>query len=98
MPPLTSDVLGLTCCPRSHRQLKTQLPVTQDCNLVQVHSFAINLKIFLSVLHKIINCGYSLETPCKVASNEYPYFMFLWRHKQDYLFGIAKCPHELVNT
>ena len=28
--------------------------------------------------------GYSLESPRRVDSNEYPQLMFLWRNKQNY--------------
>ena len=34
-------------------------------------------------LHENICCGYSLEAPCRGASNEYPQYMFLWRNKKD---------------
>ena len=36
----------------------------------------------MSVLHKNICCGYSLESPR--LSNEYAQHMFLWRNKQNY--------------
>ena len=37
-------------------------------------------------LHKIICCGYSLEAPCRGASNEYPQHMFLWRNKKNIMW------------
>ena len=33
---------------------------------------AIILGLFFLFLHQNINCGYSLEVPCRGASNEYP--------------------------
>ena len=38
---------------------------------------------FFLFIHKNIRCGYSLEAPCRGASNEYPQHMFLWRKKKN---------------
>ena len=35
-------------------------------------------------LHKIICCGYSLESPARDNSNEYPKRMFLYRTVENY--------------
>ena len=35
---------------------------------------------FILCLDKNVCCGYSLEAPCKGASNEYPHHMFPWRN------------------
>ena len=40
-----------------------------------------NWRIILSVLHKNICCGCSLESPRRGDSNEHPQHMFLWRKK-----------------
>ena len=45
---------------------------------------------FSPVLHKNICCGYSLETPHRGTSNEYPQHMFLWRNKKNYPRIITK--------
>ena len=48
---------------------------------------------FSSVLHKNICCGYSLESPRRGDSNEYPQHMLLWRNKQNYHLIITKYHH-----
>ena len=35
------------------------------------------------MLWVLISCGYSLEAPCRGASNEYPQHIFFWRNKKD---------------
>ena len=45
--------------------------------------------IFL-FLHKNICCGYSLEAPCRGASNDYPQYMFLLRNGENYPIIITK--------
>ena len=54
--------------------------------------FGNNLRFILSILHKIICCGYLLEAPRRGASNEYPQLMILWRNEQIHLSIIEKCP------
>ena len=53
----------------------------------------------MSVRHKNIRCGYSLESPRGGDSNEYPQHIFLCRNKQSYPVNIAKslriCPTEI---
>ena len=46
-------------------------------------------KVFL-FLHKNICCGYSIEAPWQVASNEYPQHMFIWRTGANYPIIITK--------
>ena len=48
-------------------------------------------------LHKNIRCGYSLESPRRGDSNEYPQHMFLWRTDKDYLSVIIKYPPYLFH-
>ena len=50
---------------------------------------------FLSVLYKNIHCGYSLESPRRVSSNEYPQDMILWRNKQNYSLITKYPPYQL---
>ena len=38
------------------------------------------VRIVFLILHGNICCGYSLEAPCRGASNEYPQHMFSWRN------------------
>ena len=45
---------------------------------------AIILGYFFLFLHKNICYGYSLEAPCRGASNEYTQHMFLWRTVENY--------------
>ena len=54
-----------------------------------------NSMIIMSVLHKNICCGYSLELPRQGNSNEYPQHMFLWRNKQTCPLIITKYPSYL---
>ena len=42
-------------------------------------------------------CGYSLESPCRGDSNEYPQHTFLWRNKQNYPLIITKYPPYLFH-
>ena len=42
---------------------------------------------------KNICCGYSLESPRRGNSNEYPQLMFLWRTIENYPVIIIKYPH-----
>ena len=39
-----------------------------------------NSRIILSVLHKNICCGYSLESPWRGDSNEYPQHVFMTKY------------------
>ena len=60
-----------------------------------------NSRIILSVLHKNICYGYSLESPQRGNSNEYPQHMFLWRNTQNYPLIIIQDFREstmLVNS
>ena len=41
------------------------------------------LKLVLLFLHKSRCCGFSLEAPCRGASNECPH-VFLWRTEDNY--------------
>ena len=45
---------------------------------------------FFLFLYKNICCGYSLETPHRGVSNEYPQHMFLWRTGENYPRIITK--------
>ena len=54
-------------------------------------------KIILSVLHKNICCGYSLELPWRDDSFEYPQHIFSWRNKQNYPLIITKYPSYLFH-
>ena len=51
----------------------------------------------MSVLHKNIRCGYSLESPWRGDSNEYPQHIFLWRNKENYPLIITKYPPYLFH-
>ena len=51
---------------------------------------------FCLFLHKTICCGYSLESPCRGDSNEYPQYMFLWRIDENYPSIVIKYPLYLV--
>ena len=46
---------------------------------------------------KNICCGYSLESPWRGNSNEYPQHLFLWRNKQSYPLIITKYPPYLFH-
>ena len=59
--------------------------------------FGNNWRIFWTVLHKNICCGYSLESPHWGDSNEYPQHMFLRRNKQNYPLIITKYPPYLFH-
>ena len=50
---------------------------------------------FLSVFHKNISFGYSLESPCRGDYNEYPQYRFLLRNKQNNPLIITKYPPYL---
>ena len=52
---------------------------------------------FSSVPHKNICCWYSLESPRRGDSNEYPQHMFLWSNKQNYPLIITKYPPYLFS-
>ena len=45
--------------------------------------FSPKVLIFFLFVHRNICCGYSLEAPCRGASNEYPQHMFLWTNKKN---------------
>ena len=53
-----------------------------------LHQIAPNNTIFwpkstdFLFLHKYVCCGYSLEVPCRGASNEHPQHMFSWWNKK----------------
>ena len=47
--------------------------------------------IFFHTSAKNIDCGYSLEPPRRVGSNEYPYSMFLSRNKKN---DVYPCKHQ----
>ena len=51
----------------------------------------------MSVLHKNPCCGYSLESPRRGDSNEYPQHRLLWRNKKKYPFIITKYPPYLFH-
>ena len=51
--------------------------------------------IFFLFLDENIYCGYSLEAPCRGASNEYPQYMFSLRRKKiTDTFWLRKVPYE----
>ena len=53
--------------------------------------------IFLLVFHKkTLRCGFSLESPFRGNSDEYPFCRFLWRNKQNYKFVVIKYSAYLV--
>ena len=45
-----------------------------------------------AILHQNVCCGYSLESPQRGDSNEYPQHTFLWRNKQIYPLIFTKYP------
>ena len=47
---------------------------------------------FSLFLHKNLCCGYSLESPRRGDSNEYPQHMFLWRTDENYPSIINQIP------
>ena len=47
---------------------------------------------FYLVLHKNVCCGYSLESPGRGDSNEYPQCMFIWKNMENYPFIITEYP------
>ena len=52
-------------------------------NMIKVKKIDKIALIFFLFLHENICCGYSLEVPCRGASNEYPQHMFSWRNKKN---------------
>ena len=53
--------------------------------------------IFFLFLDEYICCGYSLEGPCRGASNEYAQHKFLLRNKKDIsIFRMKKAPYLLL--
>ena len=58
--------------------LKTLLPKNEN--------FQIKSLIFFHISAQNIDCGYSLEPPCRGGSNEYPQSMFLSRNKKNNVY------------
>ena len=55
------------------------------------------LDMMVLFLDENICCGYSLEAPCRGASNEYPQHMFLLRNKKDIsIFWMKEVPYLLL--
>ena len=54
--------------------------------------YQVNVFLFLN---ENISCGYSLEVPCRGASNEYPQHMFSSINKKNIdIFWLKKAPYQ----
>ena len=52
----------------------------------KTENFQIKILIFFIFLLKNIDCGYSLEPPCRGGSSEYPQSMFFSRNKKNNVY------------
>ena len=72
----------------------TPIQIYRKFHFQKTENFQIKNSYIFHVFAQNIDCGYSLEPPCRGGSNEYPQSMFLSNNKKN---NVYPCKRQFYN-